>query len=170
MANIGRQFLTEHGVPDDQLDAIMGEINQTINNRLSGYVPQSEVQARIDAAMKNAPKPDPVDPKTTAEYLALAKERDMLRTTGGADFAVVKPQYREYMYGMLDHGEKAKPYAEQLTEKREQFGDLFFPAQEPAKDQPKNTPQYSQQPGHSGVNQATPEDELYQQLSKNWGG
>ena len=168
MANIGRKFLTEHGVPDDQLDAIMNEINSTITNRLTGYVPQSEVQSQIEAALKNAPKPDPVDPKTTPEYLELAGERDMLRTIGGDDFAPVLPKYREYLYGKLDRGEKARPIPEQITELRGQFEEMYFPEKEPPKEQPKNTPQYSQQPGRASVNPTSAEDQEYQKAVQQW--
>ena len=132
MSNIGRKFLTDHGVPDEQLDAIMGEINSTIANRLTGYVPQSEVQAQIDAALKKVPKPEPVDPKTTPEYLELAKERDMLRAIGGDDFATVKPKFREQVFGMLDRTDKAKPIAEQLSGIQEKYEEYFTPKAEPA--------------------------------------
>ena len=167
MANIGRKFLTEHGVPDEQLDAIMNEINTTIANRITGYVPQSEVQAQIDAALQQAPKPDPVDPKTTPEYQELQRERDMLRAIGGEDFSRVKPKFREQVFGMLDRGDKAKPIAEQLTGIQEQFEEYFTP-QQPA-GQPKNTPQYSRQPGRQNVNPTSEEDQYYQQLSQQWG-
>ena len=134
MANIGRKFLTDHGVPDEQLDAIMNEINTTISNRLTGYVPQSDVQAQIDAALKGVKQPDPIDPKTTPEYLELAKERDMLRAIGGDDFADVKPKFREQVFGMLDRGEKAKPVKDQLSGIREKYDEYFTPQQQ---EQPK---------------------------------
>ena len=136
MANIGRKFLTDHGVPDEQLDAIMNEINTTISNRMTGYVPQSEVQAQIDAALKAVKQPDPIDPKTTKEYLDLMNERDMLRAIGGDDFAQVKPKFREQVFGMLDRGEKAKPIGEQLTGIREKYEEYFAPKQEPAPQKP----------------------------------
>ena len=130
MANIGRKFLTDHGVPDEQLDAIMNEINTTISNRMTGYVPQSEVQAQIDAALKAVKQPDPIDPKTTDEYLALQRERDMLRAIGGDDFAQVKPKFRETVFGMLDRGEKAKPIKDQMAGIQEKFEE-YFTANEP---------------------------------------
>ena len=165
MANIGRKFLTDHGVPDEQLDAIMNEINTTISNRMTGYVPQSEVQAQIDAALKAVKPPEPVDPTTTPEYLKLAEERDMLRAISGDDFAEVKPKFRENVYGMLDRSEKAKPVKDQLSGIREKFEEYFSPAQQ---DQPKNTPQYSQTPGRTNQNPTSEEDKLYNELSKGW--
>jgi hypothetical protein len=168
MANIGRKFLTDHGVPDEQLDAIMNEINTTISNRMTGYVPQTEVQAQIDAALKAVKQPEPVDPTKTPEYLKLADERDMLRAIGGDDFAQVKPKFRETVYGMLDRGEKAKPIKDQMDEIQKGFEEYFTQAPETTKEQPRNTPQYSKQPGHSGTNPTSEEDKLFKQLSDAW--
>ena len=165
MANIGRKFLTDHGVPDEQLDAIMNEINTTISNRMTGYVPESEVQTRIDAALKAVKQPEPVDPKTTDEYKALLNERDMLRTIGGDDFAQVKPKFREQVFGMLDRGEKAKPLSEQLTDIQGKYEEYFSPKTE---EQPKNTPQYSQLPRNAGTNPESEEDKLVKALSEQW--
>ena len=133
MSNIGRKFLTDHGVPDDQLDAIMNEINTTISNRLTGYTPQSEVQAQIDAALKAVKQPDPIDPKTTKEYLELQSENDKLRTIGGVEFSEVLPQYRDFAYSKLDRGEKAKPIPDQLNEMRGNYGEIFSPKQQEPK-------------------------------------
>ena len=81
-------------------------------------------------------QPDPIDPKTTKEYLDLMNERDMLRAIGGDDFAQVKPKFREQVFGMLDRGEKAKPIGEQLTGIREKYEEYFAPKQEPAPQKP----------------------------------
>ena len=45
-----RKFLTDHGVPEDQVDAIMAERNRT----LTDYVPKTDVQSQIDAAVATA--------------------------------------------------------------------------------------------------------------------
>ena len=135
-----------------------------------GYMSKSAAeeakQAAVDAAKAGFKAPDPIDPKTTPEYMEIVRERDMLRAIGGEDFQTVKPKFREQVFGMLDRGEKAKPVAEQLTGIREKYEEYFTPAQEP--EQPKNTPQYSQQPGHSGVNPTSEEDKLFKQLSESW--
>jgi hypothetical protein len=125
----------------------------------------SDVQAKIDEAVKAA-QPAPVDVKTSQEYLELATERDMLRAIGGEDFASVKPKFREQIYGMMDHGAEAKPAAEQLAGLRENWEEMFYP-EKPA-DQPKNTPQFSKQPGHPGTNPESDEDKLVKQLSAQW--
>ena len=44
-----RKFLTEHGVPEDQVDAIMAERNRTLQD----YIPKADVQAQIDEAVKS---------------------------------------------------------------------------------------------------------------------
>lgn len=168
MAEFTRKFLMDHGVPEDQVDAIMAARNQTLNDTLSGYVAKADVQKQIDAAVSAVPKPEPIDPKTTDEYLALQRERDMLRAIGGDDFASVKPKFRETVFGMLDRGEKAKPIKDQMDEIQKGFEEYFTTATETNKDQPRNTPQYSKQPGHSGTNPTSEEDKLYQQLADAW--
>lgn len=122
--------------------------------------------AAVEAAKAGIKVPDPVDPKTTPEYMEVVRERDMLRAIGGEDFQSVKPKFRETVFGMLDRGEKAAPVAEQLTGIKEKYEEYFAPVQEPQ--EPKNTPQYSKQPGHSGTNPESEEDKLVKQLSAQW--
>lgn len=168
MAEFSRQFLMDHGVPDDQVDAIMAARNKTLNDTLSGYVAKADVQAQIDAAVAKIPKPEPVDPKTTPEYMELARERDMLRAIGGDEFQSVKPKFRETVWGMIDRGENAAAVADQLNGIKEKYEEYFVPAHEPEKDQPKNTPMYSQKPGTPGNNNESDEDKIFRQLSENW--
>lgn len=62
-----------------------------------GYVSKQAAEDAKTAAVEAAKagfKPEPIDPKTTEEYKALASERDMLRAIGGDDFAGVKPKFR----------------------------------------------------------------------------
>lgn len=166
MAEFSRKFLMDHGVPEDQVDAIMAARNQTLNDTLAGYVAKADVQAQIDAAVAKVPKPEPVDPKTTPEYMEVVKERDMLRAIGGDDFSGVKPKFRETVWGMLDRGENAATVTDQLTGIREKYEEYFIPEKEP--EQPRNTPQFSQQPGHSGTNPESEEDKLINQLRSQW--
>jgi hypothetical protein len=133
MAEFTRKFLMDHGVPDDQVDAIMAARNQTMNDTLAGYVAKADVQKQIEAAVAAVPKPEPIDPRTTDEYQALQRERDMLRAIGGDDFASVKPKFREQVFGMLDRGEKAKPISEQLTGIQEKYEEYFTVKQETPK-------------------------------------
>ena len=134
-----------------------------------GYISKTAAEeaktAAVEAAKAGFKAPEPVDVKTTQEYLDLMRERDMLRTIGGDDFAQVKPKFREQVFGMLDRGEKAKPISDQLTEIQGKYEEYFAPKTE---EQPKNTPQYSQNPGRPGVNPSSEEDKLYKQLADSW--
>ena len=136
-----------------------------------GYVSKSAAeeakQAAVDAAKAGFKVPDPVDPKTTKEYQDLLTERDMLRAIGGEDFATVKPKFRETVFGMLDRGEKAASVSDQLTGIKEKYEEYFVPEQ-PTKDEPKNTPQYSRPAGNTGTNPESEEDKLVKQLSEQW--
>lgn len=120
-------------------------------------------QAAVEAALAGH-KPEPIDPTTTDEYKALARERDMLKAFGSEEFAAVKPKFRETVFGMLE-GDKG--VAEQLEGIREKYEEYFTQKEEP-KAEPKNTPQYSKQPGHAGTNPTSEEDKLYKQLADAW--
>lgn len=148
-----RAFLKDNGVPEDRIDAIMGERNRT----LSDYIPKADVQEQIDAAVKKAveeakkaqqpapetkpepkaePKPQVTQPEPKPvteyeEYKKIVSELEMVKALNGDDYAEVKPKFRETVYKMLDHGEKAKPIAEQLTGVKEKYEEYFTPAQKP---------------------------------------
>ena len=115
-----RKFLTEHGVPEDQIDAIMAERNRTLQD----YIPRADVQAQIDEAVKAAQK-EPEDPTQSEAYLKLLAKTAKLEAFGGDDFKNVKTPYRDIIWEKLDHAEKHKPYAEQLQELQTQLPDLF---------------------------------------------
>lgn len=137
-----------------------------------GYISKRDAEdaktAAVEAAKAGIKVPDPVDPKTTPEYLEIVKERDMWKAFNGDDFATVKPKFREQVFGMLDRGEKAKAIQEQLTGIKEKYEEYFLPASEPPKEQPKNTPQYSQQPGRTSTNPQSEEDKLFEQMKQSW--
>ena len=128
MALFKRADLEAKGLNKEQIEYIMTESGRSLG---ANYVLSSDVQARIDEAVK-AVKPDPVDVKTTPEYAEILNERDMLRAIGGDDFAQVKQKFREQVYGMLDRSEKAKPIAEQLTAIKEKFEEYYIPEPAPA--------------------------------------
>ena len=117
-----RKFLIENGVPEDKVDIVMAERNRTLND----YVPKSDVQAQIDAALAEAQKAAPVVNVTEAEeYKALLAENAKIKAFQTDDFNTVKKPYLDIVWGKLDHGEKHKPYAEQLTAIAETMPDLF---------------------------------------------
>lgn len=123
----------------------------------------------VEAAKAGFKVPDPVDPKTTPEYMEIVKERDMLRAIGGDDFSKVKPKFRETVFGMLDRGDKAASVADQLTGIKEKYEEYFVPDEQPKDDQkPQNLPQYSQNPGRSGTNPDSEEDKIAKQILDQW--
>lgn len=127
MALFKRADLKAQGFTDEQIEYIMTESGRSLS---ANYVLQSDVQSRIDEAVKAA-QPAPVDVKTSPEYSELLKERDMLRAIGGDDFSSVKPKFREQVFGMLDRGEDAKPIGEQMTAIREKYDEYFLPQEQP---------------------------------------
>ena len=137
-----------------------------------GYVSRQAAEdaknQAVEAAKAGFKVPDPVDPKTTPEYMEIVKERDMLRAIGGDDFQTVKPKFRETVFGMLDRGEKAAAVADQLTGIKEKYEEYFLPGEQPADAKPQNLPQYSQNPGRAGTNPESEEDKLFKQLSEQW--
>lgn len=134
-----RKFLIDNGVPEDKVDAIMAERNRT----LADYIPKSDVQAQIDAAVQAAQvTPPSVDVKTLPEYQQLQAERDMLRAIGGDDFATVKPKFREQVFSMLDRSEKAPAIADQLKGISEKYEEYFNPAQQPEETPPAGKPSF----------------------------
>ena len=154
-----RKFLTDHGVPEDQVDAIMAERNRT----LTDYVPKTDVQSQIDAAVATArtEAANQVKVEDSDAYKALQAELNKTRAIGSEDFSTVKPKFREAVYGLLDH---EKPVADQLPAIREQYEEYF--ATEDTK--PTNTPQYSRQAPPPSHEPTTEEDKLVGELLKNW--
>lgn len=166
---IGDENLT----PDERVDRIMALRGRDLDE---GYVTRSAAKAAQDSAIeqakaeweKNIPKPNA---KESEEYKALESEfagyKAMQEAKGSDDYKDVKGKFFDTVYGMVDRGEGAKPVPEQLAEIRKNYEEYFNP---PAAEgeKPKNLPQYSQQPGHTGTNPESREDEIYRTLSANW--
>ena len=154
--------------PEQRTEQIFSLFGRALDE---GYVSkamaeESKNQA-VEAAKAGFKVPEPIDPKTTPEYMEVAKERDMLRAIGGDDFSKVKPKFRETVFGMLDRGEKAAAVTEQLSGIREKYEEYFI-TEEPTENRPQNLPQYSQNPGRAGTNPDSEEDKLFKQLSEQW--
>lgn len=137
-----------------------------------GYVSRRQAEDMKNQAIEETKAgfkvPDPVDPKTTQEYLDLQTERDMLRAINGEEFQSVKPKFREQVFGMIDRGEKAPAIADQLTGIREKWEEMFISAESPKDDQKKNTPQYSQNATGDRTNPETEEEKIFRQMSEAW--
>lgn len=135
-----RKFLLDNGVPEDKVDVILAERNRTLKD----YIPQSDVQAQIDAAVEAAKKDaPPADVTTSAEYIALLGENAKLRAFQGDDFATVKAPYKDIVWEKLDHSEKHKPYTEQIQTLKGSMPDLFTTA---AEDEDPPKPSFGAQP------------------------
>lgn len=155
---------------EQKVEQIFGLYGRALDD---GYVSKTAAEEAKNAAIEEAKKaqkaPDPVDPKTTPEYMEVANERDMLRAIGGEEYQTVKPKFREQVYGMIDRGEKAKPVPDQLAEIKGKYEEFFFPENSQQGNQQKNkTPQFSQQAGRQNTNPESEEDKIVAQLSKNW--
>ena len=138
-----RKFLLDNGVPEDKVDVILAERNRTLKD----YIPQSDVQAQIDAAVEAAKKDaPPADVKLSAEYIALQGENAKLKAFQGNDFAAVKAPYRDIVWEKLDHKEKHKPYAEQIQELKGSLPDLFVAASAEGEDPEPPKPSFGAQP------------------------
>lgn len=160
MALFKRPDLEAQGFTKEQIEYLMTESNRSL---AANYILKSDVQAQIDEAVKGV-KPDPVDPKTSPEYMAVVEERDMLRTIGGEDFAAVKPKFREQVFKMLDRGENAAAVADQLTGIKGNYEEYFISDEK----QTQNTPQFSKGDGRSATNPESEEDKLVKKLSEQW--
>ena len=126
-----RKFLTDHGVPEDQVDAIMMERNRT----LADYVPKSDLQSQIDTALEEARKAEPqsINVQETEEYKALSAELAKTKAFASDDFSSVKPKFRDTVWGLLD---PEKPVSEQLPEIAKNYEEYFSHADpSPAKPQ-----------------------------------
>lgn len=156
---------------DERLNRIMSLRGRDLDD---GYVTKAAAkedkdQAVIDARAaweKEIPKPDV---KASDEYKALESEfagyKAMQEARGSADYQGVKGKFFETVYGMVKKGEGAAPIADQMTTIREQWPEYFT---EPVQEKPKNTPQFSQNPGRMGQNPESEEDKLVRALSDNW--
>lgn len=133
--SFSRKFLTDNGVPEDKIDVILAERNRT----LSDYIPKSDVQTQIDAAVEAA-QHEPGDVKTAPEYQQLLAENQKIKALGSDDFKSVKTPYLDMVWDKLDHADKHKPYAEQLTGLEETMPDIFTP-----KETPPTKPQFGAQ-------------------------
>ena len=125
MALFKRTDLKDKGFNEDQIEYIMTEANRSL---AANYAPKSDIQAQIDAAVQAA-KGEPVDIKTSKEYLDVVSERDMLRAIGGEEFSKVKPKFREQVFGMLDRSDDAPALADQLKTISEKYEEYFMPEQ-----------------------------------------
>ena len=163
MALFKRPTLKEKGLSDEQIEWLMTESNRAL---AANYIPKAEVKEQVDAAVDAAKKDFPAQVKVedSDEYKAVVEERDMLRALGGEEFSRVKPKFRESVYKMLQRGDDAPSFQEQLGKVREEFEEYFLDDRAEA----KNTPVYSKPGGNSQTNESE-EDKLVAKMLEHWG-
>ena len=160
MALFKRKDLESKGLNEDQIAYIMTESGRALS---ADYMPKSSLQEEIDKAKQAWQQEAPqIDVTKTEEYMKLASENDMLRTTTSEDFARVKPKFRETVYGKLNRAQDAPPVADQLQEIEKGFEEYFTAAEQPA----KNTPVYSQKPPKPSAN--SEEDAEVAKVLESW--
>jgi hypothetical protein len=140
-----RKFLIENGVPEDKVDIILAERNRTLKD----YVPQSDVQAQIDAALEAAKK-EPQDITNDPKYIELLGKTAKLEAFQTDDFSAVKKPYMDIVWQKLDHAEKHKPYKEQIEELASEMPDLFIKDEDPPKPSFGSEPKGSLPSGKAG--------------------
>ena len=158
---------------EEKTDRIFSMYGMAIND---GYVTKTAARESQEAAInaakteweKNQQKPDI---KASEEYKALETEyagyKAMQAARSSDDYKDVKGKFFDTVYSMVDRNEGAKPVTDQLAEIRKNYEEYFNP-QPAGGEQPKKTPQFSQQPGRPGTNPDSEEDKLYKALSDNW--
>ena len=158
--------------PEQRTEQVFGLYGRALDD---GYIAKGAAAQAQETALANAKteweksitRPDP---KESEEYKALQGQFDaykaMQKARGTEDYKRVKDKFFETVYGMIDRGDGAKPVSEQMAQIESQWGEYFNPAQE--KEPPRNTPQYSKQPGRTGTNPTSEEDKLFQQLTNSW--
>ena len=166
------EILKSEGLtPEERLERVMALQGRALDD---GYISKTAAQEAQTAAIEAA-KAEALagvkapDPKESDEYKALRGEFDAYKSMMDArtsdDFKGVKGKFFETVYSMVKREDGAKPVAEQLADIRKEYEEYFEPVES---EQKKDTPQYSRQAGHSGVNPDSDEDKLYRQLSENW--
>lgn len=127
MALFKRNVLKEKGLTEEQIEYLMTESNRAL---AADYLPKSEMQAKIDAAVLEATHNTPTTITESEEYKALEQEFNNFKTkvekTVELKKGGVKDKFFDHVYSLLDIN---KPVEEQLTTIREQYEEYFDPTE-----------------------------------------
>ena len=134
--------------PEERVDQIFALYGRAVD---SGYIARStaeaEKQAAVEAAIAGVKSQEPqtINVKESDEYKQLQAQFDSYKTRTEArnsdDFKAVKSKFFDAVYDRLDHGDKHKPYSEQLGELQKDFEEYF---DAPAQQQEQQTDQKPQ--------------------------
>lgn len=157
---------------DERLNRIMSLRGRDLDD---GYVTKAAAKEDRESAVEQAraewqkSQPAP-DIKGSEEYKALESKfagyKAMQEAKGSETFKGVKPKFFETVYGMFNSSDK--PEEERMSAIREQWPEYFAEEQPEKTEEPKNLPQYSQNPGRPGTNPESEEDKLFKKLSEQW--
>ena len=161
--------------PEQRTEQVFGLYGRALDD---GYIAKTAAQQAQETALANAKAEwekgiKTPDPKESDAYKQLQGEfaayKEMQEARGSDAYKGVKGKFFETVYGMVNRAEGAEPIDKQLAGIREKYEEYFEAEQpQPGGSGARNTPQYSRQPGHPGVNPTSKEDELYKQLSDGW--
>lgn len=131
----------ENLTPEERVDQIFSLFGRAVDD---GYITKSAAKAELDAAVEAAKanvKPQQINIKETDEYKALQADFDGYKTRQAArssdDFKSVKGKFFDTVYDALDHSDKHKPYAEQLTELKAKYEEYFEAEQQGEPNKPQ---------------------------------
>lgn len=136
-----RKALAGLGLDEELIEKVM-----TLHGTSMGdFIPKSDLQAKIDAAVQDAQKNAPAPKiKESEEYKKLQGDFDAYKrkveTSGELKKGGVKDKFLDAVFSMLD---SEKPAAEQLSAIREQYEE-YFDADPKPEDKPK--PQFGGNP------------------------
>ena len=131
----------ENLTADERLDRIMSLRGRDLDE---GYVTKSAAKAAQETALTNAKaeweksleKPNVTE---SEEYKTLQGQFEAYKTMQSArnseEFRDVKPKFFETVYGMIQHGEGAKPVKDQLETIKAGYEEYFNPVQNQSKPQ-----------------------------------
>lgn len=129
--------------PEDKLDQIFALYGKAT----AGYISKGDHEAELKEAIENTKKdiPAPIKATETEEYRKLLAENNRIKTLQADDFAIIKPQYREMVYDMLNHDDGHKKYAEQIGEVKDKYAEMFV--EEKAEPEEPQKPQFGAETG-----------------------
>lgn len=141
------------GITPEVIEAVM-----TLHGTsLSDYVPKADVEAQIDAALKNV-KPPEINVKEAQEYKDLEsqftdfKARTEARNSDA--WKAVKPKFFDTVYDSID---REKDINEQFEAMRKDYEEYFMPTSS-GETPPATLPTFSQAPGRQQNNPPSTED------------
>ena len=170
------EILAKEGLSEEQrTEEIFSLYGRALDD---GYMAKTAAQQAQAQAIENAKAdweknlktPDPKESDAYKELSSQFTEYKAMQEARASDaYKGVKGKFFETVYGMVDRKDGAKPVEDQLKEIKEKYEEYFSTEDAGGNGGTKKTPVFSQRDGRTGTNPSSKEDEMYQQLSKQWG-